>query len=202
LLRVMRQTALSQVRKQRRRLQKQVIPCQNLNFNHEKFWMDIVREGGKKIPIAIVIPLQFAVKFLPMITEASVQLRNQLESRGQVALINCLQILGLSFILALLATPCLAQEQADGGSSVQSGGWSIDRWFIFTSVYTKHFDPDPDHVNNQKLLGIEGTVTKNHTRTKSHSMAWGWRPPSCPRWVSGINFLSRKSAWPVLRQSM
>jgi hypothetical protein len=31
--------------------------------------MDIVREGGKKIPIAIVIPLQFAVKFLPMITE-------------------------------------------------------------------------------------------------------------------------------------
>jgi hypothetical protein len=57
----MRQTALSQVRKQRRRLQKQVIPCQNLKFIHEKFWMDIVREGGKKIPIAIVIPLQFAV---------------------------------------------------------------------------------------------------------------------------------------------
>jgi len=123
--------------------------------------MDIVREGGKKIPIAIVIPLQFAVKFLPMITEASVQLRNQLESLGQVALINCLQILGLSFILALLATPCLAQEQADGGSSVQSGGWSIDRWFIFTSVYTKHFDPDPDHVNNQKLLGIEAQMTNN-----------------------------------------
>jgi hypothetical protein len=49
------------VRKQHRRLQKQVIPCQNLNFNHEKFWMDIVREGDKKIPIAIVIPLQFAV---------------------------------------------------------------------------------------------------------------------------------------------
>ena len=41
--------------------------------------MNIVREGGKKIPIAIVIPLQFAVKFLSMITEVSVQKRNKPE---------------------------------------------------------------------------------------------------------------------------
>jgi len=27
----------------------------------EKFWKDIVPEGGKKIPITIFIPLQFAV---------------------------------------------------------------------------------------------------------------------------------------------
>ena len=30
-----------------------------------------------------------------------------------------------------------------------------DTLFVQTSVYTVHFDPDPDHVNRQNLLGIE-----------------------------------------------
>jgi len=80
---------------------------------------------------------------------------------GQVALRNRVHILGLAIILALLQVPCLAQEHADVISSVQSSGWSIDRWYIFTSVYTKHFDPDPYHVNNQKLLGVEAHMTNN-----------------------------------------
>ena len=42
--------------------------------------------------------------------------------------------------------------------------------------------------------------TKSRTKIKSRSMAWAWRLPSCPHWDSGINFLSPKSAWPVLQQ--
>ena len=28
-------------------------------------------------------------------------------------------------------------------------------WYVQTSVYTKHYSPDPDHNNNQDLIGIE-----------------------------------------------
>ena len=92
--------------------------------------------------------------------------RNKPVGWGQVALRYGVQILGLALILALLAAPCLAQEQenqeqADEKSSDQSSGWSIDRWYIYTSVYTKHFDPDPEHVNHQKTIGVEVQMTNN-----------------------------------------
>ena len=28
-------------------------------------------------------------------------------------------------------------------------------WYLQTSVFTKHYSPDPDHNNNQDLLGLE-----------------------------------------------
>lgn len=28
-------------------------------------------------------------------------------------------------------------------------------WYVQTSVYTKHYSPDPDHSQNQELIGIE-----------------------------------------------
>ncbi len=31
----------------------------------------------------------------------------------------------------------------------------ITEWRFQTSLYTRHWDPDPDHVNNSKLLNIE-----------------------------------------------
>jgi len=36
----------------------------------------------------------------------------------------------------------------------------IVEWRFQTSLYTKHWDPDPDHVNNQKLLNIEFETSK------------------------------------------
>ena len=30
-----------------------------------------------------------------------------------------------------------------------------DFWYVQTSVFTKHFSPDPDHNNNQDLIGLE-----------------------------------------------
>lgn len=35
----------------------------------------------------------------------------------------------------------------------------IKEWRVQTSLYTKHWDPDPDHVNNQKLLNLEFETT-------------------------------------------
>lgn len=34
-------------------------------------------------------------------------------------------------------------------------GWKIRGWNIQTSLYTKHWDSDPDHTNHQKLIGPE-----------------------------------------------
>jgi hypothetical protein len=35
----------------------------------------------------------------------------------------------------------------------------IKEWRFQASVYTKHWDPEPDHVNNSKLLGLEFETT-------------------------------------------
>ncbi|APC16985.1 sn-glycerol-3-phosphate transporter [Pseudomonas frederiksbergensis] len=56
-----------------------------------------------------------------------------------------LRIYGL--LLLALATSALAVEnptQKDQGS-----------WYLQTSVFTKHYSPDPDHNNNQDLIGLE-----------------------------------------------
>jgi hypothetical protein len=31
----------------------------------------------------------------------------------------------------------------------------VSETFVYTSLYTTHYDPDPDHVNDQKMLGLE-----------------------------------------------
>jgi hypothetical protein len=48
----------------------------------------------------------------------------------------------------------LSADDNDEDNS-ESSPWEIKEWRIQTSLYTKHFDPDPDHVNNQNLIGLE-----------------------------------------------
>jgi len=36
-----------------------------------------------------------------------------------------------------------------------ANAFEIVEWRINTSIYTKHWDPDPEHVNNSKLLSLE-----------------------------------------------
>ncbi|WP_445180504.1 sn-glycerol-3-phosphate transporter [Pseudomonas sp. McL0111] len=52
----------------------------------------------------------------------------------------------LTALLLSLAGQTMAQE-----SSEKDGGF----WYAQTSVYTKHYSPDPEHNNNQDLIGIE-----------------------------------------------
>jgi hypothetical protein len=53
-----------------------------------------------------------------------------------------------ALLLLLLAGPAWAEETA--GSD-----WDVAHWSLAFSLYTKHFDPDPDHVNDQNLVGVE-----------------------------------------------
>ena len=65
------------------------------------------------------------------------------------------RLLAMLFLLATLlfvATPLAADE--DSADSATSP-WRIAAWSVQTSVYTKHFDPDPDHNNDQNLIGVE-----------------------------------------------
>jgi hypothetical protein len=54
-------------------------------------------------------------------------------------------------LLYLLSTPAIAAEDAEEASPP----WRIAAWQVQTSVYTKHFDPDPDHNNDQNLIAVE-----------------------------------------------
>lgn len=51
-------------------------------------------------------------------------------------------------------TACFGELQA-GQAAAQLAGWKIQ-----TSVYTRHFDPDPEHNNDQNLFSVEA-VLKN-----------------------------------------
>lgn len=53
----------------------------------------------------------------------------------------------LGLLLLAQATTALAVET----STQDEKGF----WYVQTSVYTRHFSPDPDHNNNQDLIGLE-----------------------------------------------
>ena len=58
-------------------------------------------------------------------------------------------------------------------------------WYVQTSVYTKHFSPDPEHNNNQDLIGLEyhdgsgwlvgGATFRNSFRQRSYYAYFGKR---------------------------
>ena len=37
----------------------------------------------------------------------------------------------------------------------------IEHSYLYSSLYTKHYDPDPDHVNDQNMIGLEVQTTDN-----------------------------------------
>jgi len=61
------------------------------------------------------------------------------------------RVAGALLACLLLPLSVLQAEETDDGSS----RWSIGEWKLQTSVYTRHFDPRPEHVNHQKLIGLE-----------------------------------------------
>ena len=74
---------------------------------------------------------------------------NPLAPKTHSRLVRSLKLLGF-FMLAgyvLLATGNVFAAE-------------IKEWRFQTSLYTKHWDPEPDHVNHQKLLGIELETTR------------------------------------------
>jgi hypothetical protein len=45
-------------------------------------------------------------------------------------------------------------------ASTNAAAMDIKEWRFQTSLYTKHWDSDPEHVNNQKLLDLEFETSK------------------------------------------
>ena len=65
-------------------------------------------------------------------------------------------------LCCLFALPACAEGQsaADGWLSPPEQ-WSVRQWTIHRSLYTKHWDPVPEHNNNQNLIGVELGFDRN-----------------------------------------
>jgi len=64
-----------------------------------------------------------------------------------------LLLAGVAFCGLFFSFNLSADESEE--NSDKASGWKVHEWRLQTSLYTKHFDPDPDHVNSQKLIGFE-----------------------------------------------
>lgn len=61
-----------------------------------------------------------------------------------------------TILCCLLLSACLNLHAEEATAETEDNhGWKISGWNIQTSLYTKHWDSDPDHTNNQKLIGPE-----------------------------------------------
>lgn len=65
------------------------------------------------------------------------------------------QLLALAVCLFAIALFAHAQEAAGSGLK--------PRWVFQTSLYTTHFNPDPRHINHQRMLAFEHWSTENWT---------------------------------------
>ncbi len=91
-------------------------------------------------------------------------------------------------------SPCLAQGNDNSTYSRWITDWDFKQSYIYSSLYTKHYDPDPDHVNNQNMIGFEGqtrdkrvlglAVFDNSFGQKSEYLYMGkkWRKFSSEEW--------------------
>ena len=64
------------------------------------------------------------------------------------------------FLKSFLMLVCLLSPLAGAADSPLSeppreDAWSVDTWALQTSLVTKHWDPDPEHVNDQDLISVE-----------------------------------------------
>ena len=57
-------------------------------------------------------------------------------------------------LIRFVALTCLLLVAAGHANAME-----IAEWRFQTSLYTKHWDPDPDHVNNSKLINFEFETT-------------------------------------------
>lgn len=64
-------------------------------------------------------------------------------------------------VLFLLSTLLCANAHASGTGEDAASPWRVAAWNVQTSLYTKHFDPDPEHNNDQNLIGIEAVFAND-----------------------------------------
>ena len=75
----------------------------------------------------------------------------------------CARALSACLVCALLVfSTHICAEEDTAGETEESSGWKISGWGIQTSLYTKHWDPEPDHTDHQKLIGPELYFENNY----------------------------------------
>ncbi len=66
----------------------------------------------------------------------------------------------VNILIACIALQACSQLGADEAHSGPDG-WKISGWSLQTSLYTRHFEPEPDHNNDQNLIGLELFINDN-----------------------------------------
>ncbi len=66
-------------------------------------------------------------------------------------------------VLLLVLLPSAGPALAAGDSDAAAGhpARAVKQWTIQTSLYTRHWDPQPEHNNQQRLLGLEALFHKD-----------------------------------------
>jgi hypothetical protein len=71
----------------------------------------------------------------------------------------------LLVILPLLVAFSQAQADTDGSYLDLFQGSAVEQRSFYASLYTARYDPDPDHNNNQQMLGLEIELRGNFKLT-------------------------------------
>ena len=79
---------------------------------------------------------------------------------GQRCFITAEYSLVIRIFVTLVLLVAFFPAAADSDSSFLRllKGSEIEKRYVFTSLYTRHYDPEPDHVNNQNMLGFENEM--------------------------------------------
>lgn len=58
-------------------------------------------------------------------------------------------------LLAAFPATVLSDRSDQNSTDTEPAAWSVKDWQVQFSFYTKHFDPEPEHNNDQNLIGVE-----------------------------------------------
>ncbi len=61
----------------------------------------------------------------------------------------------LLVLTAFFAGPVLAEKNPGSQWLGKLKSLNVEETYVYTSLYTTHYDPEPDHVNDQNMLGFE-----------------------------------------------
>lgn len=61
----------------------------------------------------------------------------------------------LLVLTAFFAGPALAEKNPGSQWLSELKSLNAEETYVYTSLYTTHYDPEPDHVNDQNMLGFE-----------------------------------------------
>jgi len=104
---------------------------------------------------------------LPGTTGEIIRRATNQTATGSIISLQCRLFKALALTLAVLLVSAFycgpGQAQGTVGHIYSSGSDSFrdNETYLYTSLYTRHYDPDPDHVNDQNMLGYENETGRN-----------------------------------------